>query len=75
VVGHIDGGRRLRVFANRMLRRIFGTRRDEVTGEWIRLHNKELYDLYSRNMIRVIISRWAGHIARIGIQDVHTGFW
>jgi hypothetical protein len=50
--------RRLRVFENRMLRRIFGPKRDEVTGEWRRLHNEELYDLCSSsNIIRVIKSR------------------
>jgi hypothetical protein len=49
---------RLRVFENRVLRRIFGPKRDEVTGEWRRLHNNELYALYSSpNIIRVIISR------------------
>jgi hypothetical protein len=49
---------RLRVFENRVLRRIFGPKRDEVTGEWRRLHNKELYALYSSpNIIRVIKSR------------------
>jgi hypothetical protein len=62
--------RRLRVFENRVLRRIFGPRRDEVTGEWRRLHNEELIDLYSSpNIVRVIKSRrmrWAGHVARIG---------
>jgi hypothetical protein len=61
---------RLRVFENRVLRRIFGPKRDEVTGEWRRLHNKELYALYSStNIIRVIHSRrlrWAGHVARMG---------
>jgi hypothetical protein len=47
--------RRLRVFENRLLRRIFGTKSDEVTGEWRELHNEELNDLYSsRNIIRVI---------------------
>jgi hypothetical protein len=46
---------RLRVFKNKVLRRIFGPRRDELTGEWRRLHNKELYALYSSpNIIRVI---------------------
>jgi hypothetical protein len=61
---------RLRVFENRVLRRIFGPKRDEVTGEWRRLHNKELYAVYSSpNIIRVIKSRrlrWAGHVARMG---------
>jgi hypothetical protein len=61
---------RLRVFENRVLRRIFGPKRDEVTGEWRRLHNRELYALYSSpNIIRVIKSRrlrWAGHVARMG---------
>jgi hypothetical protein len=60
---------RLRVFENKVLRRIFGHKRDEVTGEWRRLHNKELYALYSSpNIIRVIKSRrmrWAGQVARI----------
>jgi hypothetical protein len=63
---------RLRVFENRVLRRIFGPKRDEVTGEWRRLHNKELYALYfSPNVIRVIKSRrlrWAGHMARMGVR-------
>jgi hypothetical protein len=61
---------RLRVFENKVLRRIFGPKRDEVTGEWRRLHNKELYALYSSpNIIRVMKSRrlrWAGHVARMG---------
>jgi hypothetical protein len=60
---------RLRVFENKVLRRIFGPKRDEVTGEWRRLHNKELYALYSSpNIIRVKKSgrlRWAGHVARM----------
>ena len=59
--------RKLRVFENMVLRRIFGSRRDEVTGEWRRLHNVELNDLYcSPNIVRVIKSRWAGHVARMG---------
>jgi hypothetical protein len=60
---------RLRVFENRVLRRIFGPKREEATGEWRRLHNEELNDLYSSNIIRVIKSRrmrWAGHVARMG---------
>jgi len=59
----------LRVFENRVLRKIFGTKRDEVTGEWRKLHNEELNDLYpSSNVIRVIKSRrmrWTGRVARI----------
>jgi hypothetical protein len=55
------------VFENRVLRRIFGPKRNEVTGEWKKLHNKELHDLYSSpSIIRVIKSRrmrWAGHVA------------
>ena len=62
--------RKLRVFENMMLRRTFGPRRDEVTGEWKRLHNEELNNLYcSTNIVRVIKSRrmrWAGHLARMG---------
>jgi hypothetical protein len=61
---------RLRVFENRVLRRIFGLKRDEVMGEWRKLHNKELRDLYSLPCtIRIIKSmrmRWAGHVARMG---------
>jgi hypothetical protein len=61
---------KLRVFENRVLRRIFGPKRDGVTGEWRRLHNEELNALYSSpTIIRVIKSRrmrWAGHVARRG---------
>jgi hypothetical protein len=61
-----------------VLRRIFGNKRDEVIGEWRRLHNKELCAVYSPNIIRVIKSRrlrQAGHVARGGRGEVHTGFW
>jgi len=62
--------RRLWVFENMVLRRIFGPRRDEVMGEWRRMRNEELGDLYSSpNIVRVIKSRrmrWAGHVARMG---------
>jgi hypothetical protein len=68
---------RLRVFETRVLRRIFGSMRDEVTGEWRRLRNEELNDLYSSsNIIRAIKSRrtrWAGHVARMEKRAVHTG--
>ena len=63
-------GRRLGVFENRVLREIFEAERDEVTGEWRKLHNEELNDLFCLpNNFRLIKSRrmrWAGHIARIG---------
>jgi len=61
---------RLRVFENKVLRRIFGRKRDEVTREWRKLHNEELNDLYSSlNIVRVIKSIrkvWARHAARMG---------
>jgi hypothetical protein len=60
---------RLTVFENRMLRRIFGPKRDEITGEWRKLHNKELNYLYpSLNIVQVMKSRmkWSEHVARIG---------
>jgi hypothetical protein len=58
------------VFENRVLRRVFGPKRDEVAGEWRKLHNEELNDLYSLpNIVRVVKSRrmrWARHVARMG---------
>jgi hypothetical protein len=63
---------RLRVFKNRVLRRIFGTKRDEMTGDWRKLLNEKLHNLYSSPNIRVIsmiksrMMRWAGHVARMG---------
>jgi hypothetical protein len=66
---------RLRVFQNRVLMRIFGLKMDGVTGEWRKLHNEELNDLYcSPNIIRVIKSRrmgWPGHVARMGERAVY----
>jgi hypothetical protein len=70
--------RRLRVFENRM-RGMFGAKRDKVTGEWRKLLNEELHDLYSSpNIVRIIKStgmRWAGHVARMGRREACIGFW
>jgi hypothetical protein len=69
----------LRVFENRVLRRIFGPKRDEVTGGWRKLHNGELRDLYSSpSIIRIIKARrmrWAGHVARMGEKRKAIGGW
>ena len=75
--------RRLRVFENRVLRKVLGPKRDEVTGEWRKLHNEELNDLYVYflpNIVRVVKSRrmrWAGHVACMGedrvVQKVLVG--
>jgi hypothetical protein len=75
LVADIAGGKdELRVFEKMVLRRIFGPRRDEVTGKWRKLHNEELNDLYSSpNIVRVIKSRrmrWVGHVARLGEERV-----
>jgi len=71
--------RKLRVFEKMVLRRIFGPRRDEVTGERRRLHNEELDELYcSPNIVRVIKSRrmrWADHVARMGEESGCIGSW
>jgi len=71
--------RKLSVFENMVLRRIFGPRRDEVTGEWRRLHKKKLNDLYcSPNIVRVIKSRrmrWAWHVERMGEERGCIGYW
>ncbi len=69
---------RLRVFVNRVLRRIFVPKRDGVTGEWRKLHNEELTDLYSSpNILRVIKWKrmiWAGHVARMERERCAQGF-
>ena len=66
------------MFENMVLRRIFGPGRDEVTGDWMRLHNEEINDLYSSpNIVRVIKSRrmrWAGHVAH-GWRGEYIGSW
>jgi hypothetical protein len=70
---------RLRVFQNRVFRRIFGPKRDEMTRGWGKLLNEELHNLYSPpSIIRVIKSRrmrWAGHVARMGRSGMHIGYW
>jgi hypothetical protein len=68
---------RLRVFENRVLRRIFGPKRDEVTGGWRKLHNEELHGLYSLPSIIMVIKarrmRWAGHVARMWeVRDAYN---
>jgi hypothetical protein len=67
------------VFGNRVLRRIFGPKRDEVTGEWGKLHTEGLHKLYSSpNIIRQIKSRrvrWAGHVTRMGEERKVYRFW
>jgi hypothetical protein len=70
---------RLRVFGNRVLRRIFGPKRDQVTRDWRKLHGEELHNLYSSpNIIRMVTSkrtRCAGHVARMGRRRRHIGYW
>jgi hypothetical protein len=79
---------RLRVFENRVLRRIFGPKRDEAIGGLRKLHDEKFHKLYSlASIIRMIKSkriirkikskrmRWAGHVARMGIRGMHVGFW
>jgi hypothetical protein len=67
------------VFENRVLRRIFGLKRNEVTGEWRKLHNVELRDLYSSpSIIRIMKSRrmrWSGNAARMGRRGTRIDYW
>jgi hypothetical protein len=71
--------RRLSVFENRVLRRIFGPKRYKVTAEWRKLHHEKLHDLYSSpNTVRIIKWKgigWAGHVAWIGRGEACTGVW
>jgi hypothetical protein len=75
-VAHRGEESRLWVFKNRVLRRVFGPKRDKVTGKWRKLHNEELNDLYPLpNIVLVVKSRrmrWAGHAVRLGEErEVH----
>jgi hypothetical protein len=67
------------VFENKLLRRILGPKRHEVTGGWRKLHNEELRDFYSSpSIIRIIKSRrtwWAGHVTRMGKKRKRIGYW
>jgi hypothetical protein len=70
---------RLRVFRNRVLRRIFGPERDEIIREWRRIHNEELNDLYSSpnifQLVKSSIMKWAEHVTGMGRVEEHAGFW
>jgi hypothetical protein len=67
------------MFENRVLNRIFGLKRDEVMGDWRKLHNEELYNSYSSpnviSMIKLRRVRWAGHVARMGRRGMHKRCW
>jgi hypothetical protein len=67
------------VFENRVLRKIFGPKRDEVTGGWRKLHNEELHNLYSSPRIITMIKsrrmKCAEHVARMGRKGMHIGYW
>jgi hypothetical protein len=70
---------RLRMFENRVLRIIFGPKRDEVAGGWRKLHNKELHNLYSStNIVKMSKPgrmRWAGHVVRTGRRELQLDYW
>jgi hypothetical protein len=70
---------RLRVFENRVLRRIFGSRRDEVTGRWSKLPNEDLSNMSSSPNIIIMVKsrrmRWAGLVTGMGRRGMHAGFW
>ena len=75
----MEGGTLVEGVESRVVRRIFGPRKDEVTGEWRKLHSEELYVLYcSPNIVRVIKprqTRWAVHVAYMGRGHLPTGVW
>ena len=79
MTAHTEGGTKAEGVANKVLRRIFGPKKDEVTREWRKLNNEELNNLYfSPNTVRVIKSRrmrWAGHVAVRGRGEAYTGIW
>jgi hypothetical protein len=79
LVSDIKGGTHLRVFENRVLRRIFGPKMDEVIGGWSKQLNEELHKLHSSsNIIRMIKQRrmrWVGYVVRVGRRGMHIGVW
>ena len=79
MVSHIKARTWLRVFENRVMRKISGAKRKQVTGEWRRLLSENFHDFYSSaNIIRVCKprrGRWAGHVARMGEKEMYSGIW
>jgi hypothetical protein len=63
------------VFENRVLKTVFGPKRDEITGSWRKLHNEELHNLYSPPSIIRMIKRWAQHVARMRRSGMLIGYW
>jgi hypothetical protein len=76
---HIFYDTKVNKIVNRVLRRIFGAKGDEVTGDWRILHNEELHNLYSSpnitRMIKSSLMTLAGHVARMGRRGMHIGYW